>query len=351
MDLVHLNDVHIGCLRSGGTTPETALLLRKRLLNGLLDLLYMADDCNLIINGDLFDTQNVPLSDLFAALNLFRHWLTRNTGSVYLVPGNHDLAKNSEIFSSFDFLALALQWQFEDRVFIPRVATRIDDFILKDSWIVPHMPNQDLFELELAKVPECNYLFLHCNYDSGFAAKSDHSLNLSAAKAEALPAKCIVIAHEHQQKVALGGKVVVVGNQIPSSVADCLGNDTKNLLVIDEHLHTHFKQTWSCNSGYREFDWTNLVDWTGYEFDFIRVVGNATAAQAADVVATISKFRQKSKALVITNAVKIDGHDVAEMEVSLEQIKGFNIMQELLDYLDEDQREVVSKLMEKENNV
>jgi hypothetical protein len=161
---------------------------------------------------------------------------------------------------------------------------------------------------------------------------------------QAMRANCkhVIFAHEHQQKRALGGKVVVIGNQIPSSVSDCLGNDTKRLLQISGAA-IGFKEVWSREGNYAEQDWRSLRD--GPE-KFIRVVGEASAAEAADVVSAIAKFRNKAKALVITNAVKIEGvADGEQIQVTLEQVKAFDVLGALLECLDEREQGVVKKLL------
>ena len=107
---------------------------------------------------------------------------------------------------------------------------------------------------------------------------------------------------------------------MPSSVADCMGNDVKFALRIAD---TSLKMdvTWNAVDSFARVDWDQIPDYGGTA-DFIRVEGKATAAQAGEVVAAIAKFRQRSGALVITNAVAIEGTDDAgEMEVSLEQIR------------------------------
>lgn len=340
------NDLHIGALRSGGTTPATATALRRHLLFGFSQLLTLADDCNLIINGDLFDATHVPLSDMYATMHMLADWLTRNHHSdLCMPPGNHDLSKNSETFSSFDFVANYLRNEFPTQVLVPREGQLMD----REIWVIPHMPNQELFDLELAKVPACKVLFLHCNYDNKFAAQSDHSLNLSEDQATKLPAGYIVIGHEHQQKQALSGKVQIVGNQIPSSVADCLGNNEKCALKIwpDRIRPLEWIKVWDFEDSFLELDWKEIdPDSVGLP-DFVRVVGTATAAEAAAVVAAISKLRQRSQSLVITNAVKIDGVSTEEMAVSLEQIQSFDVTTELLSFLDEDMRVVVKDLLER----
>lgn len=339
-----ISDVHIGAQRSAGTTPASALLLRRGLLFGFQQLLERANGCDLLINGDLFDATNIALMDLYAAMHIAGDWLARNPeGTIYLPPGNHDLSKNSETFSSFDFFANYLRTEYGARVVVPREACKMFD---RSAWIVPHMPNQDLFDLELKKIPPCDYLFLHCNFDNKFAAQADHSLNLSPEMAQMLLAKWIVIGHEHQAKTALDGKVRIIGNQIPSSVADCLGNATKWALKILSDNH-HWIETWYAEESFAQVDWKDLREIDNSPTEFIRVTGDATAAEASAVVTAIAKFRQKSSSLVITNAVLIDGHDASEMEVSLEQIQAFDVMTELLGFLNDRERAVVTRLLEK----
>lgn len=337
-----INDLHIGTLRSAGTTPATAYELRRNLLFNMQGLLSMADDTDLLVLGDLFDTPNIPLSDLFATVMQFTDWLRRNPNShLWLPPGNHDLSKNSQTYTSFDTLAALLQASFEGRVHVPRIGESMGN----GMWVLGHVANQDIFELELSRVPtDTKYLFLHCNYSNNFAAKSDHSLNLSEDQTKTLPAQHIFIAHEHQQKVSLGGKVVVIGNQFPSSVSDCLGNATKRAVVVSEAGYQSI-QTWSAGEDFAQLDWQLLED-TGASF--IRVIGKASAAEGAAVVAAISKLRQASKALVITNAVEIEGEtNEAEIALTMEKLNSFDVMTELMKLFNEEEKAVITGLLEK----
>lgn len=345
--LLDVSDLHLGAIRSGGTTPTTAMQLRQELLFGFKQLLDMAGDDDVIINGDLFDTAAVPLTDLYAAISIADSWLARGTARLILPPGNHDLSKNRETFSSFDFFANYLRGRYGERVLVPREAAQISEQAF-DAWVVPHMPNQDLFELELSKVPGCSWLFLHCNYDNGFAAKSDHSLNLSRDQAAALMGRGIgnlIFGHEHQHKRVrfAQGDVLVVGNQMPSSVADCLGNDQKFAARIADGA-LDLIETWHTEGNFTQMDWRTLAD-DGAQF--IRVIGDAQSDEASAVVQAIAKFRQQSKTLVITNAVQIAGSSTAEMTVSLEQVQNFNVMEELMKFMETDeQRAMIAKLME-----
>lgn len=343
LPLFVINDIHIGAIRSAGTTPATAYQLRLDLIEGFGSLLTMATGCDLLINGDLFDKENVPMSDLYGAWMMLRTWLQANPPCrLFLPPGNHDLSKTSTTFTSFDMLVKLLESEFD------RVVSMREGFLTKHGSIIPHMPNQDLFNLELAKVPvDTKYLFLHCNVNNGFAAEADHSLNLSYEQAEKLPVERIIVAHEHQRSRHLNDKILVVGNQIPSSVGDCLGNDKKYALKITDKIE--WIETCDMTDLFQRLDWREPG--AAQELPFIRIEGEAAAHEAADVVSMISTLRKTSKALVITNAVKIAGtKDQAELQVSLEQIKSFDVMTALMEILTEEERVVVTKLLE-ENNV
>jgi metallophosphoesterase superfamily enzyme len=318
-----INDLHIGAVRTTGCTPETAYKLRQELLEGYRALLGKVDS-DLIINGDMFDSSNISLADLLSAFQITCEWLGKGH-KLFASKGNHDNAKNSTNYASFEMFCRLLEHQFPVQV----QAITEGTLIRPDMYVLPHVQNQDTFNAELAKVPACDYLFLHCNYDNNFAVESDHSLNLSEAQAKDLPVKHLVFAHEHQAKTALNGKVVIAGNQFPSSVSDCLGNETKRMLKITD-TGIESIETWSAEGDYSEQDWQSLED-TGR---FIRVVGKATAEQAAQVISAIAKFRSSAKALVITNAVKVEGvSDQEDLELSHEEITSFDVMSALLDLL------------------
>lgn len=342
MTLTSINDWHLGAIRTGGTTPATAYQLRLDLLAGGQRILDGVDG-DLLVNGDLFDGPDIPRADILAAIGTFGRWLAKGEGDLWLANGNHDLDKNAQRLSSFQFFAKLLKEQFPGRVHHIETGTAIEKH---DAYVIPHIANQDLLNLELARVPACRYLFVHCNYDNQFAVESDHSLNMSKEQAEALPVEYIVFGHEHQGRTELGGKVVIVGNQFPSSVSDCLGGREKYLLQVDNGRYT-LHQAWQAEGDYETQDWRELAD-TGARF--IRVIGQAAAAEAAAVVTAISRFRNVSKALVITNAVKVEGvNDSEQFELTHEQVTSFNVRDALREYLTDEENEKIDKLRETEN--
>ena len=342
MSLTVINDWHLGAIRSAGTTPATAHQLRQHLLRYGSDILESVTG-DLLANGDLFDGADIPRADMLAAVRMFSNWIERTSRTLYLANGNHDLDKNSTRLSSFQFFAQLLVELYPHNVVHIAEGMAITEH---DAYVIPHVANQDLFNLELAKVPPCRFLFVHANYDNQFAVESDHSLNLSKEWAEKLPVEYIVFGHEHQARTELGGKGVIVGNQFPSSISDCLGNTDKSLLRIVDGRYT-LHTTWQAPGDYSEQDWRDLQD-VGR---FIRVTGTATAAEADKVVTTLGRFRREASALVITNAVKIAGaDDDAELALSHEDVTAFNVMEALLEYLGPEDGAEVTKIMEESQN-
>ena len=205
-----------------------------------------------------------------------------------------------------------------------------------DVWVIPHMPNQEMFDEQLEACwavagsrMEGGFLFLHANYDNNFAKEADHSLNVSAEMAERFKQVGVklVFAHEHQQKET--GNVIVVGNQIASSVSDCLGNTFKRyILVYSGEKEVISKPFWDVSDvNFAKVDWReNPEDFT--DVKFIRLTGDATAEESVAVVNQVIRWRKSlgPNTFVITNAVKI-----AAMEVTVGKLESgatnFNVLQ------------------------
>lgn len=325
-----INDTHVGVIRSAGTTPATAYALRQWVLQQFASLLQQASDCDLLINGDLFDTENIPYSDFFEVYKLLMEWLIENEDSkLYLPPGNHDLSKTTTTMSSQQLLTRLLVSMLPDRVIVPERGTAIDVAGHK-GWVIPHVTNQELFDLELVKVPKVKYLFVHCNFDNKFAVQSDHSLNMSKEQAEKLPVEMIVFGHEHQKKMALTGKVMITGNQFPTSVADCIGNTDKFMAFIGPKQF-ELKPTWLGAESFFKADWRELNK-VPAEAQFIRVEGDVTQSEAPSVVTAISKLRKAHTAFVITNATTVEGKTI-ETSVQMDQVANFNVVDALFKLL------------------
>ena len=319
--LTVLHDLHIGAIRNAGTTPATQLALRKQ---NLVEFQALLPESDLMILGDLFDTYNIPIVDVLTTYFHLKAWLEKGH-QLYLVAGNHDLSKTSDVMSSFDFLCSLLL----DTA--PACVTVIkgEGQLIPWGYVIPHVANQDLFNYELSKVPTCAYLYLHCNYDNHFAAQSDQSLNLSKEQADSCLADKIVIAHEHHYRQS--GKVILPGCQITSSVSDWLSDTNKYYATISgEGL-----QLVQCKE---KDDYFIDLDWKAVELvdkPYIRVSGYATPEEATKVVNMVGKLRKLSSAYVVSNAVQILSADgVAEaFSRSLEDVTTFKVREALFKLL------------------
>ena len=337
MPLLILNDIHLGSIRVAGTTPASAYQLRQDLIEGFERLVNQASG-DLMLLGDLFDGADIPRPDMLAAFRILSAWLTQRPASkLYAVAGNHDLSRSSQQMSAFQLLGALLMDAFPSRVMY------VEGSVMTPyGYVISHMPNQDLYNLEVEKVPACDYLFTHVNYNNLFAQEADHSLNLSETQARTLPVRHVVFAHEHQQRAELDGKVIVIGNNICASISDCLGNTSKRMMIIEDDGSHRFVETWRAEGDYQECDWRELEDGAR----FVRAVGTATAEEAATVMQTIARFRAKSSARVVGNAVKIaSAAGESEFELTHEQITEFNVREALREFLTEDENKKVDALL------
>ena len=346
-----LNDIHAAVQRVAGTTPATQVSLRQYVRDNLETLLRHGDR-EVTVNGDLLDGFAVDSHELVKVFDIFSKWLEGTSGRhLNLVGGNHDFSAKGDRLSSFHMLGHFLREVHPGKVEVyDRGFTQINDNV----WCIPHQLNQDLFNIEVQRAADTvvsgDYLLLHCNYKNGHAENSDHSLNLNDEQVGNLMRAGwnLVIAHEHIGYTLRGERVIVVGNQFPTSVADCIGDEVKHCLRIENGKH-EFVQTWEAFGDYCEIDWQELRNGTAApdEHRFIRITGEAKADQAADVVNVVAKFRQTSQALVIGNAVKVEGQAVFdEMALeSTESIKAFDVLGCIFEKLEPREVEVVRGLL------
>jgi UDP-2,3-diacylglucosamine pyrophosphatase LpxH len=344
-----LNDLHLGVSRKAGTTHQSAEALRGYLFDSLNKVLCETDEEHLVVLGDLFDDFTVSARDWLEAYNILVQWCSEGK-VVTFVAGNHDNSARGDKVSSFTMLSEVLLNTFSTRVWIRDIgqAGRIND----DVYAIAHCANQDLFNIELNKALglRMTHLLLHANYHNNFAVESDHSLNVSMEQAAEFANKgvTLVFAHVHQACEDLGGKVVVLGNQFPSSISDCLGNDAKYAHILKDGVLTKVK-TWDRDQegGFVEVDWANLSNTTVIGDGFVRVVGRATAAQASDVINAIAAFRQRSDAFVVSNGVHVEGiAEIGDLPASFEVAKAFDTLAFIRGELEPAEVEAVNKLLE-----
>ena len=346
--MIVISDLHIGCTRQGGTTPQSQQALRDYVRANLVRILETTREDHVVVNGDLLDNFSIDVSEVIKTYEIFADWLHTSNGKLTLISGNHDASAKADRTSSFHLLAHFLQARFPDQVFVID-HTRGMTAVHGNVWAISHCLNQDLFNLELEKAfvkpPEGSYLLLHANVKNTFSESSDHSLNINDEQLGNLMRAgwCVVVAHEHQQYELRGGRVIVVGNQVPTSISDCIGETSKRAIIIDEDGH-RFIDTWQAADSYAEVDWQDLTD---VDAQFIRVVGEASAEQAADVVKAISALRQRSSAFVVGNAVKIAGMaGIDDMATdSIESIKAFDVMAAIYAELNDNEIKIVKELV------
>lgn len=318
--LTILNDVHIGAARVAGTTPQTQLALRERTRTAFKQLLPDAGD--LMLLGDLFDTNLVPLYEVAETFKILSDWCANHrTSTLYNVRGNHDASKSNNVLSSFDFLGQLMSRHHTNYVHV------VEPTACPYGYIIPHMPNQVVFEHALEQMPKTEILFLHCNYDNNFATQSDQSLNLSKEQAAWAKCKRIIIAHEHHYRLVPGGKVVLPGNQIATSVSDWLSDHNKFFATVADDSTVKLVECAVKALELAELSWDNLET---VSHPFVRVTGSVEADQASKVLAALVAYRKRSEALVITNGVSIATSEGAlQMEQVLENVATFNIMEAL----------------------
>jgi hypothetical protein len=333
-------DWHIASKRVAGTTPASNQALQQY----LLDSFKAALDPSLphLICGDLFNEFTIDAGNLIATYEILSKFLS--TGQrLAVLRGNHDHHPRGAQVSSFDLLMSILESQYPDNLTVAREVTEWHQFIL-----VPHLPNNEILKIEVEKLAgvKGKVVVFHANYDNFHAADTEHSLNVTPEMAEMLlgNGNKLVFGHEHDHRLLFGGNLLVLGNGAPASVADCLGSGFKFASHFDGLDYTLEKMV-VIDDVFARLDWRELE--AAPEKLFLRVEGSASAQEAADAVSAIAALRQRSSALVIANAVKVEG--MAEfdklMEMSFDQITSFSVLDALLAELEPREQTVVKELL------
>lgn len=335
-------DWHVGVSRASGVTPVSQFELKQFIRDSLEKCL---DDNDHLICGDLFNSFTIETSELLETYRILAAWLSKYGKHIAIMRGNHDYHESAGKVGSFDLLANILHMQFPAQVTVARDVTRWKNFVL-----VPHLPNNDLLDVAIENLGDVSdkFVVFHANLENKFAQRSDHSLDVTLRQVDALIDKGakVLFGHEHISRTLRNGRAIVLGNTAPSSIADCLGNTHKCANVIEDGAITPIT-TWTAAGSFAEYEWNELAD-VDEKYQFIRVRGEASAAEAEAVINAISTLRRKHKAFVITNAVKIEG--MAEMdglsELNEDAIKSFNVLEALLAELTDREVATVKELME-----
>ena len=326
-----INDIHVDPRRVGGTTEASREALQQYVLDRFRELLIAASENEvLIILGDLFNRQKVDNWVFYQTLQLIQEFCDNTPAcKVLIVRGNHDSkSQDKESLCSLELLGKLLGEKVElvfDRVYN---FTTNDD---KNHRIIPHMFNQAEFDLAITRVDNTvDFLYIHSNVDNPFAT-GDHSLNLSKDQVKTLHDRnvTVICGHEHQHRRPFHN-VVVVGNQIATSVADCKGDKQKSWLQIqgDKVVRIPF---WEAAGNFYDVDYADL-DAVPVDAQFVRVHGESPKGAFTKIVQDINKFRVRSNAFVVSNAVSIV---VEDKKVSAEDINKINVIEMLINAVPE----------------
>jgi len=311
------------------------------------------DGDDVIINGDLTDQFDIPLADvaiLYGTIDEFAR--THPASTLWCSLGNHDLSKDSTKLGTVEFLVSLLETVHGNVKCIAEPGWTGDGI-----YVIPHLVNQATFDLALSQVPDgTRYLLLHCNVMSPFAEHSDHSLNIDREQVKELVARGItlVVGHEHHQRVLMGGKAVIPGNQFPTSIADCVTPEGRQVrekqfaVLTDDGVELHTSWRTDDEAGFVQVSVELLPMADPDEAKFIRVTGEVEPENAADALRKISRLRQASNAFVIVNAVKVRsaaGNEIEDALEGIEDVRGIDVIQMLLQTLTEEQQEAVRAVL------
>lgn len=332
-----VNDVHLGALRKTGTTPQSARALQEYLFTSFASHLAACKN-DLIILGDLYDGGScwewvIPVVDL----------LKDYPKRVFLVPGNHDIRQGS--YTAFELLGeILLSWRSD--VFYLDTPSTIDG----DLYVIPHLSNQAAFDQALEDAPRDRVLLVHANIDNKFAAEKIHSLNMTAEQCAQF--KMVVAAHEHgfRRLGAAFGNTICLGNQWPSSIADCLTGDkfASTLNIEEGHCVVHHSITWD-REDFAQIEVQAAADFVTAPRPFVEYKGIVGHSELNGIVSLVRKERQNSGAYIIKNSVTTPPLLMDEAGAALEITKSYSVLDLLFSFLTEDHANKIKTLLGERN--
>jgi predicted phosphodiesterase len=313
MNFSVLGDVHLGLRRTTGVTKQSLAAFTNwqfQYLHGFL-MEVLPEDKPVLFMGDLFDSGSVDFGLVLRLIQLFESC----TQQIYILRGNHDIMKDRTRLSALEFLGKVC-----DQV------TVIDEPIILDEYaLVPHMPNQTLFnEAVMDCAGKAKVLITHANYDNEFTENSDHSLNLSPAQARRFD--FVVCGHEHAPRK--DNNVFLTGGLFPTKVEEAADRIVWSLSPDEIRELTRFSPR------YADVYWRDLDDTRPDVADFICVTGEAPPDEASAFIMALSRFRQHSDAFMIQNSVKVRSEGLHEIQDAA--IDKFDALKALLSILPAD---------------
>ncbi len=346
-----INDVHLGVKRQAGTTNASRDALEAYTFEQFRLLLQRCEGSSAtVIAGDLFNKAKVGEVALYMAFRLLSDHMKRSDQDLILVRGNHDnRSETVNDMCSLELLYVLLQDAKDSGAFGGDVHLVYNepDLLEVDGvelYIIPHVFDQEEFDKQIDRVPAgVQYLLLHVNYDNYFA-QGDHSLNLSKQQAKKITGTdtTILIAHEHHNRVPAPG-IVVMGNQFPTSIDDCLGDSQKFMYQIDKGGTLDKIATWTAANNYIDVPFNQVDQVPPDQYKFIRISGSCEKSEFAASIREVNELRKLSNAFIVSNAVKI--REAAKDSRSKEEIETIDITGMLLAALSKTSREKVEKCL------
>lgn len=332
-----INDLHEDPSRVGGTTEASREALQLYTVEQFKGLLERSRDADyLMILGDLFNKAKVEEWVFFEIYQAILDFYDSNPDcGIIIVRGNHDSrSKDRQNLCSLELLGKLLGTRV-DFVFNAPLYFEHEG---KNHLVIPHVFNQAQFDADISNVDSTvDFLYIHANVDNPFAT-GDHSLNLSKDQVKTLHDKgvTVICGHEHQRRRP-SPNVYVIGNQYPTSIADCKGNAEKSMLVIESGEILR-ETTWTAAGSYYDVP-VHELDTVPANAQFVRVSGESTKVDFAKAIQAIDKFRRQSNAFVVSNAISVITEDT---KVSTEAITGIDVVARLIAAVPEQFRERVS---------
>lgn len=310
--MIHFyTDPHLGVTRSAHTTQASSAALQQALYEqATLAASHGSGLC--VCLGDLFDNFSNPEHVHLQGMSVMSR--TNLT-----MAGNHDVVNQAGKIGTLQLLnehwsVLASQPR---ALFAEFGRIMVHDWKLdKDKAVivfVPHIATQQLFlealmeastRAEQAPKGYTTMLCLHANYNFPEDRLNDSTLNLTEENAARVLERFnyILMGHEHQPAQHLDGRLIIIGNTHPTSLADI--SDKRTLTF--ENGEFKEQSIWFQDSGYVELEASGIPK--ACSANFARVKGRADATGMLDVMKAVNEMWRRSPALyALKMEVELDG--------------------------------------------
>ena len=291
------SDTHIGLNRNSHTTPASRAELRK----ALYDQAFHLSENNLRFTtcclGDLFDSFWADGNTVKQGFEIFKRL-------DICLTGNHDFSNRTTALSS---MQLIKNISDGSGVGAESIAS-VEQYNVWENaiQIINHKMTQTLFDESVEMVEKLGgVLFLHCNYNSGFAA-NEASLNLTHEQAEKLLKKVdyIFIGHEHIPASYFGGRLIITGNTHPTSFSDI---SDKYVYYLDEELELTKELIWEAATRSVKVHYSELSELNTQGLEFIEVTGEVEKSELPAVARAVANlWKNASNAYMIKNSTTYD---------------------------------------------